>query len=578
MSTFLVSTNTNTLDPMSEESETRTIPLSVRIKEVVVNYLPLGFITFGGPQAHIALLLDLFVVKKGWLSEEMFTELFAISNAMPGPASTQLAFTVALIRGGVLPGILAFLIWSLPGGIVMAAVGYGVGRLGADSSLPIVALYIERSLAAVSIALVTIAAKQLTGKLMTDKTSCTLAAIAVVLVINFASVQWLIPVIMVMGGLVTYLEGEGPKWIAQYKENKRMRDEERKIGSNGVDDAGVAASNDNLVYQQGDVIQLAPVGASAATPSASNAATTATSVEQPPKKEDLHIYFSYSMTVGVILIALFFILLILSGILSSQDINQPINIFSTFYFVGAIIFGGGPVVVPLLYSYVVSGTAWLTATEFLMGFAVINIMPGPNFNFAAYCGALAFRQNGWTTFVGAFLGWIGIFLPGLLIKAGVLPIWRHYRELPVLKKVFKGLNSVAVGLLVAAVYLLWMKAVALPENKVASLGEYTGWTGVMVVAYVEAASSTAGPPPLLPPPLPRPPSRGIASIDVIVQARFMMKNTVFNGESGAQSQIQFVLRHQKMLAELKNSRQFFNHDQKTDLKYQKLLGKHQQFQ
>ncbi|KAI8611974.1 hypothetical protein BC830DRAFT_1068193, partial [Chytriomyces sp. MP71] len=60
---------------------------------------------------HIALLMDLFVIKKRWLSEEMFAELFAISNALPGPASTQLAFTVALIRGGVVPGILAFLIW-----------------------------------------------------------------------------------------------------------------------------------------------------------------------------------------------------------------------------------------------------------------------------------------------------------------------------------------------------------------------------------------------------------------------------------------------------------------------------------
>ncbi|KAJ3014824.1 UNVERIFIED_CONTAM: hypothetical protein HDU68_000115 [Siphonaria sp. JEL0065] len=450
---------------MPQEREAKIIPLSVRIKEVVVNYLPLGFITFGGPQAHIALLLDLFVDKNAWQSQDMLTEMLASANAMPG----------------------------LPGGIVMSAVGYGVGRLGANSSLPIVALYIERSLAAVSIALVTIAAKQLTGKLMTDKTSCTLAAIAVVLVINFASVRWLIPVIMVVGGLVTYLEGEGPKWITKYKENRenrQKRDEEKKIGANegdveGGGDFGVATSNDDLVQQQGDAIQLGFVGASAAAaPTSTNATTATTSIEPPHKKDDLHIYFSYSMTTGAILIALFFILLILSGILRSQEINKPIDILSTFYFVGAIIFGGGPVVVPLLYSYVVSGAAWLTATEFLMGFAVINIMPGPNFNFAAYCGALAFRQNGWTTFVGALLAWIGIFLPGLLVKAGVLPIWRHSRDLPALKKIFKGLNSVAVGLLVAAVYLLWMKAVALPDNEVTSLGEYTGWTGVMVVAFL----------------------------------------------------------------------------------------------
>ncbi|KAJ3286355.1 hypothetical protein HDU79_006563, partial [Rhizoclosmatium sp. JEL0117] len=446
------------------------IPLSVRIKEVMVNYLPLGYITFGGPQAHIALLLDLFVTKKKWLSEEMFTELYAISNALPGPASTQLAFTVALIRGGVIPGILAFIVWSIPGGIVMGAVGYGVGQIGATSELPTSVLYIERSLAAVSIALVAQAAKQLVGKLMVDKTSCTLAAIAVVLVINFTSTAWLIPLIMFCGGLVTYLEGEAPGWIAKYKEQKKKRDEETTFRPADV----VAGSSENLVSSTADAIQpIQPVSVQ------QKAVTPA-----PEPKQDLHIYFSYSMKAGAVLIVLFFILLILAAVLRSYDINQPINILSTFYFVGAIIFGGGPVVVPLLYQYVVSSTNWLTPTEFLMGFAIINIMPGPNFNFAAFCGALAFRQNGWTTFVGAFLAWVGIFLPGLLIKAGVLPIWRHYRDLPVLKKIFKGLNSVAVGLLVAAVYLLWMKAIALSSNKVASLGEYSGWTGVMVVAFL----------------------------------------------------------------------------------------------
>ena len=62
-------------------------------------------------KAHIALFFDLFVTNKKWMTEAMFAELFAISNAMPGPASTQLAFTLAMVRGGVIPGIVAFLIW-----------------------------------------------------------------------------------------------------------------------------------------------------------------------------------------------------------------------------------------------------------------------------------------------------------------------------------------------------------------------------------------------------------------------------------------------------------------------------------
>lgn len=86
-------------------------PLQQRLREIVADYSPLALITFGGPAAHIAILHDRFVVNKRWLSEKMFTELFAISSALPGPASTQLAYTVALIRDGVVPAIFAFLLW-----------------------------------------------------------------------------------------------------------------------------------------------------------------------------------------------------------------------------------------------------------------------------------------------------------------------------------------------------------------------------------------------------------------------------------------------------------------------------------
>ncbi|KAJ3350238.1 hypothetical protein HDU83_009808 [Entophlyctis luteolus] len=458
------------------------ISLSERIREVVVNYLPLSYITFGGPQAHIALLLNLFVVKRRWLSEEMFAELYAISNALPGPASTQLAFTVALIRGGVVPGILAFLIWSIPGGIVMGSLGYGVGQLGA-ASIPVWVLYVERSLASIGIALVALAAKQLSSKLLTDKTTSTLAAIAAALVINFSFVQWLIPAVMICGGAATYLKTFG---VDHYK---RFQGKKSKIHvENGSILPPLATVNENeaLVHEENgsesgnrDSIHLLAT-------SATDIANTeeATTRNSPEENRDLRIYFSYSMATGAVLIAVFFLLLISTAVIRYQNVTQALNIFSTFYFVGAIIFGGGPVVVPLLYSYVVSSTSWLTPTEFLMGFAIINIMPGPNFNFAAFCGALAYRTNGWTTFVGALLAWIGIFLPGLILKAGILPIWRHHRDLPALRAIFRGLNSVAVGLLFAAVYLLWMKAVALPDGGVDNLGNWPGWTATMVAAVL----------------------------------------------------------------------------------------------
>jgi Chromate transporter len=85
--------------------------LRERLIEVTKDYLPLAMITFGGPPAHIAILHDRFVVQKKWLSESMFAELLAVSSALPGPASTQLAYTVALIRDGIVPAIWAFCLW-----------------------------------------------------------------------------------------------------------------------------------------------------------------------------------------------------------------------------------------------------------------------------------------------------------------------------------------------------------------------------------------------------------------------------------------------------------------------------------
>ncbi|KAJ3381899.1 hypothetical protein HDU84_004761 [Entophlyctis sp. JEL0112] len=371
----------------------------------------------------------------------------------------------------------------------MGALGYGVGKLGA-ASIPVWVLYIERSLASIGIALVALAAKQLSTKLLTDKTTSTLAAIAATLVINFSYIQWLIPVIMVCGGVVTYLETFGPEHYQRFQEGKSKKTD---VESGSALPPPVTA-NENEALVDGDnvseignrnSIHLEQMPSAASVPKVDDTVTG----NPPEEKQDLRIYFSYSMATGAALIAIFFLLLITAAILRSQNVTQALNILSTFYFVGAIIFGGGPVVVPLLYSYVVSGTGWLTPTEFLMGFAIINIMPGipslrPNFNFAAFCGALAYRTDGWTTFVGALLAWIGIFLPGLIIKAGILPIWRHHRDLPALRAVFRGLNSIAVGLLFAAVYLLWMKAIALPGGGVDNLGSWPGWTAAMIAAIL----------------------------------------------------------------------------------------------
>jgi chromate transporter len=99
------------------------IPWIVRYKQVIVTYFPLGFISFGGPQAHIAILRNHIVVQRKWLDEEQFTDLFAIGQGLPGPTSTQLVMLTALARAGAIGGITAFVLFNIPGLVVLITCG-----------------------------------------------------------------------------------------------------------------------------------------------------------------------------------------------------------------------------------------------------------------------------------------------------------------------------------------------------------------------------------------------------------------------------------------------------------------------
>lgn len=86
--------------------------LGERLSDTLRAYWYLGFTSFGGPGVHVVIMHGIFVTKLNWVDQKTFTDLFSISGALPGPGSTQLAFSIALVRNGTLAGILAFLCWS----------------------------------------------------------------------------------------------------------------------------------------------------------------------------------------------------------------------------------------------------------------------------------------------------------------------------------------------------------------------------------------------------------------------------------------------------------------------------------
>jgi chromate transport protein ChrA len=156
------------------------------------------------------------------------------------------------------------------------------------------------------------------------------------------------------------------------------------------------------------------------------------------------------------------------------------------YLAGTIIFGGGPVVIPLLREYVV-GPGWVSSRDFLIGLAIIQAFPGPNFNFAVYLCALAFRGTDTPTVVGALLGFIGIFAPGILLAVGVQGLWKLLRAKSVVVALLRGINATAVGLVFTAVYRLWQIGYLTPlASQGQSLAGDPWWVVVAVVTYAES--------------------------------------------------------------------------------------------
>ena len=142
--------------------------------------------------------------------------------------------------------------------------------------------------------------------------------------------------------------------------------------------------------------------------------------------------------------------------------GSHLAVFEAFYRAGALVFGGGHVVLPLLESAVVT-PGWVGHDAFLTGYGAAQAVPGPLFTFAAYLGAvMGSPDSSWS---GAALCLAGIFLPGLLILTGALPFWDAFRRRPSAQAIMRGVNAAVVGILLAALYHpVWTSAVQNPAD------------------------------------------------------------------------------------------------------------------
>ena len=162
-----------------------------------------------------------------------------------------------------------------------------------------------------------------------------------------------------------------------------------------------------------------------------------------------HLEIPVPRRTGIWALAAFLLILIGLPVLRDFAHYEGLAFFDAFYRSGALVFGGGHVVLPLLREAFVT-PGWVSDDAFLAGYGAAQAVPGPLFTFAAYLGAIA--SPGPHGLAGAALGLAGIFLPGMLILTGALPFWDSIQKRASAQAAMRGVNAAVVGLLGAALY------------------------------------------------------------------------------------------------------------------------------
>ena len=329
---------------------------------------------FGGPQAHLTLLLKMMVERRRYLSEKDLIELHALCQILPGPTSTQTITAIGYRIGGPKLAFLTLLVWMLPAVSIMTAVAITLSNLQEQE----ISLAFTRFIQPMAVGFVAYGAYTISLKSVVTKKGVAILVVAAV-VSYFVRKPFIFPLLLLVAGFVT---------AVNYK--KLLPEEKEKI-----------------VVKWGNL----------------------------------------TLWIGIFLAA---------ALATGFSRAVPVLLFENFYRNGSLIFGGGQVLIPLLYTEFVDFKHYLTSEEFLTGYAIVQAVPGPVFSFSAYIGALSMRQAGiGGEILGAFVASLGIFLPGTFLIFFLLRFWDSLKKYRVIKASLEGILAASSGMVVAAAFLLF---------------------------------------------------------------------------------------------------------------------------
>lgn len=353
---------------------------SGRVWSVFWVFLRLGLTSFGGPVAHLAYFRNEFVTRRRWLDDRSYSDLVALCQFLPGPASSKVGMALGMGHSGLRGAIAAWAGFTLPSALLMILFAYGVTEYRAIAESGWV-----QGLKVVAVAVVAQAVWGMSRSLCPDPPRMAFAVFA---------------------ALLTLL----------------------------------------LPATAGQLVAIVSCGL---------LGRAMLKIDAPPGQRAA--VYGISRRGGVIALSLFILLLLGLPLWALASGSSLVAMLEGFYRSGALVFGGGHVLLPLLQAVVVP-TGLVSNADFLAGYGAAQALPGPLFTFAAYLGTVA---------DGPLQGWLGgivllvlVFLPGFLLLIGSLPFWEMLRRRRDIQNTLAGINAGVVGILLAALYdPLWTSAI-----------------------------------------------------------------------------------------------------------------------
>ncbi|EHU9439957.1 chromate efflux transporter [Vibrio vulnificus] len=366
--------------------------------QIFKTFFWLGWISFGGPAAHIGYFRHTFVEKLKWISDEEYAQLVALSQFLPGPGSSQVGFGLGYKKGGLPGACAAFLGFTLPSVVIMLLLAL------VSSQVTDTALFqnVVHGLKLLAVVVVADAAWGMYKNFCRSPLTvgiCVATAVAL-LVFSGIATQMAVLILAALIGVIA-LKGENKATEHSFKPSLTPL----------------------LTFAA--LLLLLPL-----------LATT-----QPLVRLFNEFYQAGSLVFGGGHVVL--PLLLLPLLATTQPL---VRLFNEFYQAGSLVFGGGHVVLPLLQNIV---GEQISQDAFLTGYAAAQAVPGPMFTFATYIGYVLHPSS---PILGAIVATLAVFLPGFLLMLGVLKNWQLLAANPRVSGALQGVNAAVVGLLVAALY------------------------------------------------------------------------------------------------------------------------------